>query len=404
MNIKIQNLYKNKTMIIAITIIFVLLGVYLDFKAYSRISKANISKLIKNVYLSVVAISYILILSTPLMMYIFINENNSTSMMKFSMALLTAFLALTVPRMLFNVMLLLSKKRFWMLTSVVVSSSVFIFFLYSIFVTRTDYNIKEVQLYYDNLPDGFDGYRLAFISDIHIGTMLNASDELEGLFEMMDEAGVSAVFFGGDLVNVHHSEIDEDILGVFSCLKPHDGVFMVFGNHDTGAYMKNSSEAKRSDNMDSLEQKMQSTGWVVLRDSTVYIHKGSDSIAVTGIDYSEQLLKFRHSMNAVDNVEFGHIYNNVDCSLFNITISHLPHLWRTICDSSYSDLTLSGHIHAMQMKIGSFSPARFMYKEWSGLYENENGKLYINDGIGCVGYLARFGARPEITVIELHRK
>lgn len=391
-------------MIIAITIIFVLLGVYLDFKAYSRISKANISKLIKNVYLSVVAISYILILSTPLVMYHFINENNSTFMMKFSMALLTAFLALTVPRMLFNVMLLLSKKRFWMLTSVVVSSSVFIFFLYSIFVTRTDYNIKEVQLYYDNLPDGFDGYRLAFISDIHIGTMLNASDELEGLFEMIDEAGVSAVFFGGDLVNVHHSEIDEDILGVFSCLKPRDGVFMVFGNHDTGAYMKNSSEAKRSDNMDSLEQKMQSTGWVVLRDSTVYIHKGSDSIAVTGIDYSEQLLKFRHSMNVVDNVEFGHIYNNVDCSLFNITISHLPHLWRTICDNGYSDLTLSGHIHAMQMKIGSFSPAKFMYKEWSGLYESDNGKLYINDGIGCVGYLARFGARPEITVIELHRK
>ena len=74
------------------------------------------------------------------------------------------------------------------------------------------------------------------------------------------------------------------------------------------------------------------------------------------------------------------------------------------CDSGYSDLTLSGHIHAMQMKFGSFSPARFMYKEWSGLYENANGKLYINDGIGCVGYMARFGARPEITVIELRRK
>lgn len=391
-------------MIIAITIIFVLLGVYLDFKAYSRISKAKISKFIKYAYLSVVAVSYLLISSTPLVMYSFINENNSTFMMKFSMALLTVFLALSVPRMLFNVMLLLSKKRFWMWTSVAVSSFMFIFFLYSIFVTRTDYNIKEVQLYYDNLPDGFDGYRLAFISDIHIGTMLDAINELEGLFEMIDEAGVSAVFFGGDMVNVHHSEVDEYILGVFSSLKPRDGVFMVFGNHDTGAYMKNSSEAKRSNNMASLEQKMQSTGWVVLRDSTVYIHKGGDSIAVTGIDYSEQLLKFRHSMDAVDSVEFGHIYNNVDCSLFNITISHLPHLWRTICDSSYSDLTLSGHIHAMQMKIGSFSPAKFMYKEWSGLYESDNGKLYINDGIGCVGYLARFGARPEITVIELHRK
>ena len=391
-------------MIISITIIFVLLGVYLDFKAYSRISKAKISKFIKYAYLSVVVVSYLLISSTPLVMYHFINENNSTFMMKFSMALLTVFLALSVPRMLFNVMLLLSKKRFWMWTSVAVSSFMFIFFLYSIFVTRTDYNIKEVQLYYDNLPDGFDGYRLAFISDIHIGTMLDAINELEGLFEMIDEAGVSAVFFGGDMVNVHHSEVDEYIQGVFSRLKPRDGVFMVFGNHDTGAYMKNSSEAKRSNNMASLEQKMQSTGWVVLRDSTVYIHKGGDSMAVTGIDYSEQLLKFRHSMDAVDSVEFGHIYNNVDCSLFNITISHLPHLWRTICDSSYSDLTLSGHIHAMQMKIGSFSPAKFMYKEWSGLYESDNCKLYINDGIGCVGYLARFGARPEITVIELHRK
>jgi predicted MPP superfamily phosphohydrolase len=55
----------------------------------------------------------------------------------------------------------------------------------------------------------------------------------------------------------------------------------------------------------------------------------------------------------------------------------------------------------MQMKIASFSPAMFMYDEWSGLYEKGNRRLYVNDGIGCVGYLARFGARPEITVIEL---
>lgn len=391
-------------MIIAITIIFVLLGLYLDFKAYSRISKVVVSKFIKHTYLSVVAVSYLLLLFTSFIMYFLIDESNSTFMMKFSMALLTAFLALSVPRLFFNVMLLLSKNRFWMWTSVAVSSFISIFFLYSVFVTRTDYNIKEVQLYYNNLPEGFDGFRLAFISDIHIGTMLDARSELEDLLGMIDKAGVSAVFFGGDMVNVHHSESDEDIMGVFSRLRPRDGVFMVFGNHDTGAYMKNSSKAMRSDNMASLEQKMQSIGWVVLRDSTVYIHKGNDSIAVTGIDYSEQLLKFKHSMDAVDCVDFGHIYNNVDDSLFNITISHLPQLWRSICGDGYSDLTLSGHIHAMQMKIGSFSPARFMYKEWSGLYESENGKLYINDGIGCVGYLARFGARPEITVIELHRK
>ena len=149
---------------------------------------------------------------------------------------------------------------------------------------------------------------------------------------------------------------------------------------------------------------MESVGWVVLKDSTVYINRNNSSIAITGIDYNEELLKYKHSVDAVNGVDFSSIYNNVQDSIFNITLSHLPQLWNSICDGGYSDLTLSGHVHAMQFKLASFSPARLMYKEWSGLYESNKGKLYINDGIGCVGYLARFGARPEITVIKLVRK
>jgi predicted MPP superfamily phosphohydrolase len=146
---------------------------------------------------------------------------------------------------------------------------------------------------------------------------------------------------------------------------------------------------------------MESAGWCVLRDSTVYIHRGSDSIAVTGIDYNEKLLEYKHSMDAIKGVDLDGIYKNVPDSVFNITISHLPQLWHAICDGGYSDLTLSGHIHSMQVKIASLSPAALMYDEWTGLYKRDKGYLYINDGIGCVGYLARIGARPEITVIEL---
>ena len=391
-------------MIIKTAILIALLGLFLDFKAYGRISKFCTTKLSKLAYIAVAALSYLLIMLVPVVMYFCISEENSAFMMKFSMGMLTAFLTLFIPRQLFNILVLLSKKRAWMWTSLAVSSFVSILFIYSIFVTRTDYNIKEVKLHYDNLPAGFDGYRVAFISDIHIGTMLDAENELEDIFRMVNEAGVDAVLFGGDMVNVHHSEVDGNIMNRFSSLKPRDGVFMVLGNHDTGAYMKNSTEAERDSNMDSLKQKMQRAGWVVLRDCTAYIHRGVDSIAITGIDFNEQLLKYKHSLDAVNGVDLSHIYNNVDDSVFNITISHLPQLWHSLCDNGYSDLTLSGHIHAMQMKIFSFSPARLMYKEWSGLYENENGKLYINDGIGCVGYLARFGARPEITVIELHKE
>ena len=390
-------------MIVKTAILIALIGVFLDFKGYSRISK-SCRKFSKFAYLAVAVLSYLLVLFTPAIVYLFVDANNSAFIMKISMAMLTAFLALFLPRQLFNIMLLMSKKRVWMWTSVVASLLVSIMFFYSIFVTRTYYNVKEVQLYNDNLPAGFDGYRVAFISDIHIGTMLNAECELDEVFAMIDEAGVDAVLFGGDMVNVHHSEVDDKIMTLFSRLNARDGVFMVFGNHDTGAYMKNSTDVSRMLNMDSLEQKMLRAGWVVLRDSTVYIHKGGDSISITGIDYGEELLKYKHSLDAVNCVDFAHIYNNVGDSVFNITVSHLPQLWHSISDRGYSDLVLSGHIHAMQMKFFSFSPAQLMYKEWSGLYDNEKGKLYINDGIGCVGYLARIGARPEITVIELHRR
>ena len=391
-------------MTIAITILIALFGMYLDYNAWRRIGRSSVNNCIRYAFYAVVALSYMLIVLTPVMMYFFMDEENSSLMMKFSMVLLTSYLTLTIPRLLFYILWLPTSKKAGLWSAVTVSSLVIATFLYSIFFTRTNYMVNEVELYYDNLPEAFNGYRLAFISDIHTGSMVNAGEELAEIMELINEADVDMVLFGGDIINVHHSEITEPILDVFSRLKPRDGVFMVLGNHDTGAYIKNSTIAKREDNIAGLVSKMERAHWCVLKDSTVYIYKGSDSIAVTGIDYNEELLKYKHSMDAVKGVDFSRIYNNVSDSVFNITLSHLPQLWHSIRKSGFSDLTLSGHIHAMQMKFARFSPARFMYKEWSGLYEYNGCRLYINDGIGCVGYLARFGARPEITVIELYRK
>lgn len=390
-------------MTIVMTIVIVLVGIYLDYVAYKRINCSSVSKWVKYSFLSVLALSYLLIVLTPLLMYFLINEQNCAFMMKLSMGMLTTYLALSIPRLLFYLFWLPTRRKCWLWVAAAVSSALMITFIYSIFITRTDYKVKEVELYYKNLPEEFNGYRFAFISDIHTGSMVNPVKEIREITDIINSLDVDAVFFGGDIINVHHSEITETLLVEYSRLKARDGVLMVLGNHDTGAYIKNSNKAKRNDNIAGLVSKMESAGWVVLQDSTIYIHRGNDSISVTGIDYNEELLEYKHSMDAVNGVDLGRIYNNVNDSVFNITLSHLPQLWYSICDAGYSDLTLSGHIHAMQMKFGSLSPARFMYKEWSGLYEREKGKLYINDGIGCVGYMARFGnARPEITLIELH--
>ena len=385
------------------TIIIVLIGIYLDYVAYKRINGSSAGKYTRYSFLSLLTVSYLLIILTPFLMYFFINEQNCAFMMKLSMGMLTTYLALSIPRLLFYLFWLPTRRKCWLWVATTVSSALLITFLYSLFITRTDYEVKEVELCYENLPAEFNGYRFAFISDIHTGSMVNAAKEVREITDIINSLDVDAVFFGGDIINVHHSEITETLLVEYSRLKARDGVFMVLGNHDTGAYIKNSNKAKREGNIAGLVSKMERAGWYVLKDSTVYIFRGNDSISVTGINYNEELLEYKHSMDAIKGVDLDCIYNNVNDSVFNITLSHLPQLWYSICDGGYSDLTLSGHIHAMQMKFGSFSPARFMYKEWSGLYEREKGKLYINDGIGCVGYLARFGsARPEITLIELH--
>ncbi len=388
-------------MTIAITIFIALLVMFLDYRAYRRIKNSNVDKFVKKTFLSVVISSYILIILTPVLMYFMIDEENSSYMMKISMTLLTIYLTLSVPRLLFYILWLPSRNKYLLWIGASLSSLLFITFIYSAFITRTNYIVNNVRIEFNNLPDKFDGYKLAFISDIHTGSMINADSELKNISNIISSTGVDIILFGGDIINLHHSEITDLLLNEFSSLKAPDGVFMVLGNHDTGAYIKNSDKAKREANTIALVEKMERAGWSVLRDSTVYICRDNDSIAVTGIDYGEKLLEYKHSMNAVKGVDLSSIYNNIPDNVFNITLSHLPQLWHSLCEGGYSDLTLSGHIHAMQFKIASFSPARFMYEEWSGLYENDKGKLYINDGIGCVGYFARIGARPEITIIEL---
>lgn len=391
-------------MTIVITILLALAIIYLDCMAYRKLVSTVVNKAVMYSFIAVVALSYLLVLLTPLFMYFIIDEENCSYMMKTSMIFLTTYLLLSIPRLIFYIFWLPTKRRFWLWTGAAISSAVLMVILYSALVTRTDYEVKRVQISYKNLPESFDDYKLVFISDLHTGSMINAEKDISELTGIINSLDADAVLLGGDIINVHHSELSSSVLNELSRLKARDGVYAVLGNHDTGAYIKNSNKGKREANITNLVAKMESAGWVVLRDSTEYICRGNDSIAITGIDYGENLLEYKHSMDAVNGVDLGSIYKNVPDSVFNITISHLPQLWHSLCDGGYSDLTLSGHIHSMQIKIAGLSPAALMYDEWTGLYSREKGKLYINDGIGCVGYLARVGARPEITVIELKRE
>ena len=386
-----------------VIIILAALMAFLDYRAYLKLLRNNARKTLRKLFALVIPASYLILFTSPFFMFMIRNENNNRDMMIFSMSILTFYIVFSVTRMIFYIFWLPSKRRFWTWTGSVISFAVLLSFLYGIFVTRTDYEVKEIDVPFRNLPDAFDGYRVAFISDIHIGSMLNVERELKEVVETINNTGADMLLFGGDMVNIYSSELDSRILDILSSVKCPDGVFSVLGNHDTGAYTKKATPAFQELNRSNLSKAMSSIGWVMLRDSTVYINKGNDSIAITGIDYSDELLAHKHSLGSIKGFDVSRIYENVPDDMFNITVSHLPQLWNVLCEGGYSDLTLSGHIHAMQIKYFSFSPAMFMYDNWSGLYENEKGKLYINDGIGSVAFIARFGARPEITVINLRK-
>ena len=147
-------------------------------------------------------------------------------------------------------------------------------------------------------------------------------------------------------------------------------------------------------------------GWNMLLDSTVYLHRGGDSISLSGVSFDRSMYRFRHTADVpIPGLE--PVYAGVPAELFNVTVSHLPQLRHNIADLGYGDLILAGHVHSMQikMRIGKrrFSPAQWFYDEWSGLYDNDGHRLYINDGIGYVGFPMRLGAYPEVTLFVLER-
>jgi hypothetical protein len=145
-------------------------------------------------------------------------------------------------------------------------------------------------------------------------------------------------------------------------------------------------------------------GWRVLDNATTYLVRGGDTLSLSGISYDTALVTQQHNAQLPD-YNWGATYADVDKRHYNITLAHIPQLWESIVATGYGDLVLSGHVHSMQIKLHlfghDFSPASLVYKHWSGRYQHDDRTLYVNDGIGYVGFPFRWGAYPEITLFTL---
>ena len=268
------------------------------------------------------------------------------------------------------------------------------------FGNKYNYAIKKNKLAFDNLPAGFKGIKIVHISDIHSGSFTDADAVRHGVQKILDEKP-DIILFTGDLVNDMASEMQEYV-HIFGLLKAPMGIYSTLGNHDYGDYATWPRDGiTKEENMANLKQLYEIMGWRLLMNEHVALERGGDKIALLGIENWSTKARFpKHG-----RMDLAH--KGTEDFPFKILMSHDPSHWegQVIPDYADVDLMLSGHTHGMQFGVQipgfKWSPVQYLYKQWSGLYENEKQKLYVNPGFGFIGYPGRVGILPEITVIEL---
>ncbi len=273
-------------------------------------------------------------------------------------------------------------------------------FLFGV-TNRYKYQIRRIKLSFKNLPDAFKGLKIVQISDVHSGSFDNEQAVKHGIDMILGE-NPDLIFFTGDLVNNKAEEV-KPYMHIFSQLTAPLGVFSTLGNHDYGDYVQWESKQAKVDNLDELKSIHGEMGWRLMMNEHVILERGEDKIAIVGIENWGAKANFP-KYGDMQKAYLGLREKNVP---FKILLSHDPSHFDAQVTKDYQDidLTLSGHTHGMQFGIEipgfKWSPVKYVYKKWAGLYQTGSQYLYVNRGYGFLGYPGRLGITPEITVFEL---
>lgn len=292
----------------------------------------------------------------------------------------------------------ISRSAFLSWLGIAFGGGLFSTFVYG-FSNKYNYYVKRVNLSYDNLPPAFKGLKIAQISDVHSGSLDNKEAVKKGI-EMIMQEQPDLILFTGDLVNDRATEM-ENYIDVFSQLKAPMGVYSVLGNHDYGEYVRWNSATEKSANLEQLKKVHSQMGWRLMMNEHHVFEKDNQQLALLGVE------NWSAKGNFPKYGRLSEAYAGTEKVPFKILMSHDPSHWEGEVKEKYSDinLMLSGHTHGMQFGVEvpgfRWSPVQYMYKQWAGLYEDGQQKLYVNRGFGFIGYPGRVGILPEISVFTL---
>ena len=272
--------------------------------------------------------------------------------------------------------------------------------LYGMYRGKYNFKVLNYELEYDDLPKAFDGFTITQISDIHSGSFDSVEKVNYGI-DLINKQKSDVILFTGDLVNNTAAEVLPWIPHFSKISAPH-GVFSVLGNHDYGDYMRWESPEQKVENIKALYQAQKDMGWDLLLNESRFIEKEGQRLAIMGVENWGSGFKQAGDLDKT--------MENVGANDFKVLLSHDPSHWeaKVLPHTNTIHLTLSGHTHGMQFGIEipgwfKWSPVKWRYKQWAGIYEQAKQRLNVNRGFGYLAYPGRVGMWPEISVITLKK-
>ncbi|RZL36281.1 MAG: metallophosphoesterase [Pedobacter sp.] len=294
-----------------------------------------------------------------------------------------------------------SRRKFVSQIALGIAAIPFASLIYGMFEGKYNFKVIKQTVFFPDLPEEFDGFKITQISDIHSGSFDNP-DKIEYAIDLINDQQSDLILFTGDIVNTHATEMHPWVDTFKKIQNPAFGKYSVLGNHDYGEYVSWPSRKHKEENFQAVKKLHDEIDFKLLLNEHIFLEKNNQKIAVVGVENWGKNFK-----QAGDLLKASEGLTEND---FKILLSHDPSHWEyQVKDhEKHFQLTLSGHTHGMQFGIEipgfiKWSPVQYVYKQWAGLYENLGRYVYVNRGFGFHAYPGRVGIWPEITVIELKK-
>lgn len=392
----------------------------IEFYSFQAIRTVSRSKIVLAIYIFATLITIIFII------YNFLQFDRSVGQTKQSLFTIGLFLIFIVPKIVISLVLfgedvfrffkavivyfvgdndggkfMPTRRKFVSQIALGIASIPFASLLYGMTIGKYNFKVVKKAIFFEDLPEAFDGTTITHISDIHSGSFDNP-EKIQYAIDLINEQNSDLVLFTGDIVNTHAKEMHPWIETFKKIHNPTFGKYSILGNHDYGEYVEWDTEEEKEENFQAIKDLHRQIDFKLMLNENVKIQKGNDSIAIVGVENWGKHFKKAGDLKLASK--------GIAKKDFKILMSHDPSHWDSEIqhDENNYHLTLSGHTHGFQFGIEipgwfKWSPVQYVYKQWAGLYENKGRFVYVNRGFGFHAYPGRVGIMPEITVIELKK-